>query len=932
MKFFEAYFKDTDFNATNNTGEVAVRCPFPHTTINGGTYFESNPSAHINVEKELFHCKVCGATHNEVGFIKVIKGVTYKNAIRLKETLESGVEDVSIWETFKSKLDQDVVRRFNISDAVSQELQLGSKGQPDTFCVPVFVYDELLDVRTYRPNQKPKWLSEPNVPVGLIIPDVKHLKEHKQVLWCAGEKDMLIARTHGFTSFCATGGEQTVPHLFKQDFKDMDVYIIYDNDDAGRSGAVRMASFVTEAGGRAYIVDGHHKICIEKGEDLWDFFCKYHKTSFDLDAILLETPLFSSQDYQEAKQREYPHVSLQQINDGLFPENKTFMTSIQVSATYNGSFSVPEAVEFMKTKEDEKSAMAPGEKRMWYLDEHNIKQLLSLCDNNLREDRILQNLKTFGQIDPKEKFMKVTPLSTTVVYKATVTDVQEFEYSVEVDQRTPIDFTTYSMGCQLETGKSYKIKAKVVAHPVQANHRVLVVMEAEEQTDEIKHFELSEELKEQLKVFQAQDVEEGLNQQYEWAKGFLRPGTPKDIFHTVDMYFNTPNMIEIDDYKTRGFLDVMIVGDTRTNKSSTAQALAKVYGKGNVLSLKTATTQSLIGGTDKSSNVTKLGSIPRNHKGAVILEEFSTADPSFIKTMTEIRSSGVVKIERVQSTIQAPCQVRMLTISNPKPDRNHSTKTVSEYPNGVAILEELVGAREDIARYDFVILVPAKDFENNYEYQSFRRIRTNHPDLELYQNRLRWIWSRKSDQIIFPDETLDQIGESMLRLNRHMDCSVKLLGQELHLKLARMSVAIAGRLCSTEDFETLIVRPEHVKWCEQFLMEIYDNEYFAFRTFAMNERAYNECTPEIIKETETLYTQFAELLELLETCTYTTRGTLRETSGRPSEDFNPVMRNLVKYKLVRLEADKVIPTVRFKKAMRQINRNISDGIYIGGIL
>ena len=30
MVFFRNYFEDTDFDQANSSGEVAVRCPFPH--------------------------------------------------------------------------------------------------------------------------------------------------------------------------------------------------------------------------------------------------------------------------------------------------------------------------------------------------------------------------------------------------------------------------------------------------------------------------------------------------------------------------------------------------------------------------------------------------------------------------------------------------------------------------------------------------------------------------------------------------------------------------------------------------------------------------------------------------------------------------------------------------------------------------------------
>ena len=82
MIFFQNYFPDVDFDNANDNNEVAVNCPFPH-HAGGVEYFETIPSAHINVEKNVFHCKVCGQQHSESGFVKEKLGVSYGAAIKL---------------------------------------------------------------------------------------------------------------------------------------------------------------------------------------------------------------------------------------------------------------------------------------------------------------------------------------------------------------------------------------------------------------------------------------------------------------------------------------------------------------------------------------------------------------------------------------------------------------------------------------------------------------------------------------------------------------------------------------------------------------------------------------------------------------------------------------------------------------------------------
>ena len=80
MGFFEYYFDVTDDGGRE---EVAVRCPFPHTTPAGEEYYEANASAHVNIKSRTFHCKVCNQGHSEVSLITKLFSTTYGNATRL---------------------------------------------------------------------------------------------------------------------------------------------------------------------------------------------------------------------------------------------------------------------------------------------------------------------------------------------------------------------------------------------------------------------------------------------------------------------------------------------------------------------------------------------------------------------------------------------------------------------------------------------------------------------------------------------------------------------------------------------------------------------------------------------------------------------------------------------------------------------------------
>ena len=91
--FFEDYF---EINTVKK--EVAVCCPFPHKDALGHDYFETNPSAHVNTEKRVFNCKVCGQGLSESKFISEVYNCTLENAAKLLNICRKAEHRMD-WET-----------------------------------------------------------------------------------------------------------------------------------------------------------------------------------------------------------------------------------------------------------------------------------------------------------------------------------------------------------------------------------------------------------------------------------------------------------------------------------------------------------------------------------------------------------------------------------------------------------------------------------------------------------------------------------------------------------------------------------------------------------------------------------------------------------------------------------------------------------------
>jgi hypothetical protein len=448
-----------------------------------------------------------------------------------------------------------------------------------------------------------------------------------------------------------------------------------------------------------------------------------------------------------------------------------------------------------------------------------------------------------------------------------------------------------------------------------------IVVRMEESDNSINRFSVNDRVLDSLKCFQVkegQTVNDKMLDLYERSKGIVGVEARKDVYFATDLFFHTPLEFDFGRRRERGYLDVMVVGDPRTGKSQTAKKLLQLYELGLITSLKTATQAGLLGGSDQTSGgwKTKLGLIPRNHKGALILEEFSGGGQELISKLTEVRSSNRVRITRVNGSIDVPAQVRMLSISNPSTGQGGTSLPLRNYPNGIQVLLDLIGASEDIARYDFFLLVDKPDKYtsplDDFEEEPYPK--------ESYQNRVRWVWSRKPEQIAIEREVLRYIVDRASELNEKYDSHIALFGGEGWKKLTRIAIAVAGLLCSmSEDGQNLIVKQEHVEWAKNFLVSCYDNKLFKLKEYVEMERRTVEAGPEAVHALQGIYNTHAIMMKQLEMSTEMTVRDLQMMSGLEMKEFNKVMNQMVKYDFVSY-GSKVVPTVRFRTAMGQIDK------------
>ena len=933
IHFFEDYIKtmfdqnkiDTMF--PDDKGNVPMCCPFIHTKkeFDNNTweerdvdYYESVPSSSINLEMRVFHCFTCGRTYKEMEFAQAVTNKDKESIIREFTTKEELQNDTNNWASAQHKFlldNKEVLQKLynlKISQEVIEQLKLGYV--TNCLAVPVFKNNALINIARYNINKipdKPKNEYNKNANSGDIIPFDIWKNDFRDTIICEGEKDMLVARSHGFNAITLTGGSQaSLQTDYLEYFKGRKVFICYDNDEAGRKGGIKRYKELSQVSD-VYITD-ISSICLLNKEDVADFFIKYNKISEDF-INLLNTASKKPGAEELEKVNIKNEIKLSKIEDNIKTSyfRRKLRSHLQIIATCTETYAAPEYAIF-KPK-DTCDSDEPLETKSWYLSSSH-EEFLELIEGTVKTRDISGLVASLVGLNPKKWFnyynLDMGTLQT--IYKVTVADMalenddKASEFTIDLYSKTPLNI-----------GNIYEIVYKIYPHPKQGR-KIIAIAEDVKETDYSFDTE-NIEFTQSLDVFKIHDtIENKINQLYESARCHIAPHLNKNIWFAMDLVFNSPLDIT---YRTpmRGSLDIFVLGDTRTGKSEMSKLLKQLYDFGEIIPLKTATVASLIGGTDDKIKKTKLGVIPRHHKELIIMEEFSGAPMDFIKTLTEIRSSNMVKIYRVAGDIQTPCKLRMITISNPI-----EGMTLSSYPNGIEPIRELVRASEDVARYDMFTLFPrVEKLSNPYKTSINNNLKI---DSKHYQIKSKWIKSLTHENVIISDDLGSYIFEKGIELNNMFECSFTVFGSETDKKIARLSAALACMLCSTKDYQQIIVTKEHVDYIVDFLKRNYDNSMFRLREFANEEKSYNMVVEKDTKDLELIYPKNVTFIDFLSNTSKVNRNELMTVSGLNKDDFSKIFNFLVARKYIKLNKDLVAPTVKFRNTYRIMNKsfNLSD--------
>lgn len=817
-----------DATGPRENGEWDLHCPL---------HDDMTASASMNVESAEFYCQAC-RVGGPVGWLISQKdrwvprvggydvsrnGNSSKGTERLSKNRVDGWHDNLI--RCEPELLQKFIDKRGINKKTLSKYKIGYDGGRSAYTIPI--YDDvsrLVNVRRYvldgDPARRKIWSvqghGKPTLyPLGQL--------KYRTLIVCEGEWDALLTIQNGFHAITRTGAADVWRTEWSKLFQGKDVFLCHDADDAGQAANMKIAKHLTGVAARVRFIKLPYGITEKHGKDLTDFWAEHTVEEFN---ELLEAALDADDERANPLVIDPTDVSVMDASD---PDRVGVPIRLTVTVRSRSTleYSVPKDYT-ITCPDDGRCEWCPAleEGEISGTIENDERMLLQLQKST--DDQIEKIIKRESGIPSKCHRCEYRPLSYHSLINLEAIPSIDHNHQSYGGEYKRIGITS-SASHMTPTGIT--IQAVGALHPdprTQAN-RFLAWNVTPLETS-LDRYSLTDEQIELCKKFQA-DSRGPLHKLGDISKDISKHVTRihgrTEMHVAMDLVFHSALRFKLDGKADdRGWMELLIVGDTRTGKSEAAQRMIEHYRVGQLVSCETATIAGIMGGADKGSDdqwVIAWGAMPLNDRRLVVLDEVKGMTTEQIGSMSQMRSSGIAHMQKIVSET-SHARTRAIWMSNPR------EKTMRQYSHGVDALEPLIGSPEDIARFDLAMTVAESDVTSdkiNKRYVEGEPFYTS----EMCEALLHWAWSRKEDEIVWTDAATDTcLHEAHILGQMYISEPPLVQGANIRVKLSRLATAIAMRLFSTDEtFTKCVVKKEHVTAAVAFMNTLYGMNGFGYK-------------------------------------------------------------------------------------------------------
>jgi hypothetical protein len=716
--------------------------------------------------------------------------------------------------------------------------QIGWDAGARAYTIPVRDLDgKLLNVRRYQlrpPEGRRKiWgVNGHNLPRLFPAKTVAKLKTYAIV--CEGEWDALITNQHNFRAVTKTGSAGAA---WRSDWTKLlkeagvtTVYVCHDADAAGQAANRKVArSLIRDGIEDVRIIRLPYPITEKHGRDLTDWWLDH-----DLDVNAFQRLLDEATPFDESMAEDPEEIApdAASVTDAFDSRRsgRPLALTVTVKGRREPGYSVPRRVEYRCTQDAGKQcAICPMKANDGAMD-----RVVAGADPQILEMVDSTRLQ-LGELLRRTAGIPKCPKLRTKVVEHQAVEILFARPSVEHANGASADYKNIKLTSvgRHDTSPNQTVQVVGALHPdprKQLNE--FLTWDVSTLETSLDRFELDAETARLLRIFRPRSGQPPLKKVREIADDLAEHvtmiyGRP-ELHAVMDLVFHSVVSFTFDGkVLSRGWIEALVIGDTRTGKSEAATRLARHYSAGEVVSCESASYAGIVGGLQQFGATKEWavtwGAVPLNDRRLVVLDEISGLSPEDIGAMSSIRSSGVAELTKIQQE-RTYARTRLIWIGNPR------NAKMSDYTYGVQAIRPLIGNPEDIARFDLAMSVASGDVPSSAINRSRPRAPQKYPR-EAASALVRWAWSRTAEDVEWDDGAEAAVYVAAERLGAtYVEDPPLIQAANVREKVARLAVAIAARTFSTDDRgERLIVRREHVLAARQFIDAVYGMKGFGYR-------------------------------------------------------------------------------------------------------
>lgn len=554
------------------------------------------------------------------------------------------------------------------------------------------------------------------------------------------------------------------------------------------------------------------------------------------------------------------------------------------------------------------------------LNTHNSRSFLDFC--RMSDSQKIGKMRTLSGCERKGK--------VDVTEHTTITELLALPIADNKLKQDYRDKIIYFIGNLKSTNQRYRAAGYVIAEP-KKQKASLIVHELKQLETDVNKFILTDNMVEQFKHLQPQtDTLETYLCHKKSITSEITANITKiygdhreRILFAILLTYHSPINLNYNGAKIKGVIDTLIAGDTGEGKTTMYDRFKEAVGFGNITSASTSSRTGILYHLDSKVNdkrILRWGAYPLSHGELLGIDEAQKLPQDQWDEFTTARSEGVLKVERTIRS-EHPCNTRLITFANPV-----NNKPMSQFQYGIEVVAPGFSFLRpaDLRRFDILAIVNSDDQDISEVIKPTNPV-TGNISTDLLRNSILWAWSRKRDDFVYGENSMDAIRDlSKALINRYKTTEIPLVVNDIQEKIARIAFSIATFFHSTDDsHEKVILKPLHVVVAGKTLEEFYDHPNCRFDQYTkvirlnslLTDQEYNDIKSAFFKPNgyreDVIATE--EIFNSYLTSDTFSKSDIEVITGLSKNPLNERIQKLRKFRLI------ISQRGGYKKTARMIN-------------